>query len=61
MQVLQQLHEAVDDVADVAVGSLSDADLLCRRHHVLWHEGRLRLAELRVPWLRTPLDPPMVA
>jgi 5-methylcytosine-specific restriction protein A len=35
--------------------------LLCRRHHVMWHRGQLLLADLRVPWLRKPLDPPMVA
>lgn len=35
--------------------------LLCRRHHVMWHLGRLRITDLRVPWLRKPLDPPMVA
>jgi 5-methylcytosine-specific restriction protein A len=35
--------------------------LLCRRHHVMWHDGRLLLTDLRVPWLRKPLDPPMVA
>lgn len=35
--------------------------LLCRRHHVMWHQGRLKLADLNMPWLRRPLDPPMVA
>ena len=35
--------------------------LLCRRHHVQWHDGRLLLSQLNVPWLRKPLDPPMVA
>lgn len=35
--------------------------LLCRRHHVQWHAGRLHLAQLRVPWLRRPEDPPLVA
>ena len=41
--------------------TLDNLVLLCRRHHVLWHQGRLLLADLRVPWLRKPLDPPMVA
>jgi hypothetical protein len=41
--------------------TLDNLVLLCRRHHVLWHDGRLLLADLRVPWLRRPLDPPMVA
>jgi len=27
--------------------------LLCRRHHVLWHRGRLALTDLHVPWLTT--------
>jgi hypothetical protein len=35
--------------------------LLCRRHHVMWHRGELELPDLDVPWLRRPLDPPMVA
>ena len=35
--------------------------LLCRRHHLTWHDGRLLLRDLDVPWLRTPLDPPMTA
>ena len=38
--------------------------LLCRRHHVLWHRGRLTLEDLHVPWLRTLLQahaPPLKA
>jgi hypothetical protein len=27
----------------------------------VWHQGRLPLRDLDVPWLRKPLDPPMVA
>ena len=46
------------DGGPTAVGNLV---LLCRRHHVQWHAGRLVLAQLRVPWLRTPEDPPLVA
>ncbi len=41
--------------------TLDNLVLLCRRHHVMWHEGRILLPDLRVPWLRKPLDPPMVA
>ena len=36
-------------------GGTTDLDnlvLLCRRHHVLWHRGRLALTDLHVPWLR---------
>jgi hypothetical protein len=36
--------------------------LLCRRHHVLWHQGRVQLRDLHVPWLIGPTgsgaDPP---
>jgi 5-methylcytosine-specific restriction protein A len=41
--------------------TLDNLALLCRRHHVMWHAGRLLLPDLDVPWLRKPLDPPMVA
>jgi hypothetical protein len=41
--------------------TLQNLVLLCRRHHVMWHQGRLLLPDLNVPWLRKPLDPPMVA
>jgi hypothetical protein len=41
--------------------TLDNLVLLCRRHHVMWHQGRLLLPDLNVPWLRKPLDPPMVA
>jgi hypothetical protein len=30
--------------------TLQNLVLLCRRHHVLWHLGRARLADLHVPW-----------
>jgi hypothetical protein len=46
------------DGGPTEIGNLA---LLCRRHHVLWHEGALLLPDLDVPWLRKPLDPPMVA
>ena len=41
--------------------TMDNLALLCRRHHVMWHQGRLLLPDLDVPWLRKPLDPPMVA
>ena len=37
--------------------SLANLVLLCRRHHVLWHLGRLQLRHLHVPWLPEP-EPP---
>jgi hypothetical protein len=46
-------------------GGATDLDnlvLLCRRHHILWHQGRLQLWDLHVPWLATTFfagaDPP---
>jgi hypothetical protein len=33
-----------------------DLCLLCRRHHVLWHLGKITLADLHLPWL-VPDDP----
>ena len=38
--------------------------LLCRRHHVLWHRGKLTLSHLHVPWLASPFHahaPPLAA
>jgi hypothetical protein len=32
--------------------------LLCRRHHVLWHLGRLGLHSLRIPWHADAGGPP---
>ena len=34
--------------------SLRNLVLLCRRHHVMWHQGRLQLHQLHVPWLTAP-------
>ena len=37
-------------------GGATDVDnlvLLCRRHHVMWHRGRLALTDLHTPWLAT--------
>jgi hypothetical protein len=36
--------------ADGGPTVLGNLALLCRRHHVLWHLGTLRLADLHVPW-----------
>jgi len=39
--------------------TLDNLVLLCRRHHVMWHQGRLLLRHLHVPWLppATPAPP----
>ena len=37
---------------DGGTTELDNLVLLCRRHHVMWHRGRLRLIDLHVPWLR---------
>ena len=37
-------------LADGGMTVLGNLVLLCRRHHVLWHLGKLRLAQLHVPW-----------
>ena len=47
--------------ADGGPTTLDNLVLLCRRHHVLWHLGRLRLHQLHVPWLpehASGADPP---
>ena len=47
--------------ADDGPTSLHNLVLLCRRHHVLWHLGKLTLHDLHVPWLTTTgtgSDPP---
>ena len=44
-----------------AAGGATDIDnlvLLCRRHHTLWHQGRLTLRQLHVPWITGTHDPP---
>lgn len=38
--------------------TLDNLVLLCRRHHVLWHLGKIRLLHLHVPWITTPTGPP---
>jgi len=37
---------------------LDNLVLLCRRHHLLWHQGRLALHHLHVPWLTGHQQPP---
>ena len=41
---------------DGGATTLGNLVLLCRRHHVLWHKGKLRLLDLRIPW--TTAAPP---
>lgn len=36
--------------ADGGAHTLDNLVLLCRRHHVLWHLGKLHLRQLHVPW-----------
>ena len=36
--------------ADGGQHTLDNLVLLCRRHHVLWHLGKLHLQQLHVPW-----------
>ena len=40
-------------LAQAGPTALSNLVLLCRRHHVLWHLGKLTLHDLHVPWLST--------
>ncbi|MCW2598315.1 MAG: putative endonuclease [Frankiales bacterium] len=44
--------------------TLDNLVLLCRRHHVMWHQGTLALSDLSLPWNGRPDDPragPLVA
>ena len=36
--------------ADGGPTTMDNLVLLCRRHHVLWHQGKLQLHHLTVPW-----------
>jgi hypothetical protein len=36
--------------SDGGATTLSNLVLLCRRHHVLWHLGKIRLHHLTVSW-----------
>ena len=42
---------------DGGASTLDNLVLLCRRHHVLWHLGKLRLRNLHVPWISAPGAP----
>jgi hypothetical protein len=41
---------------DGGATTLGNLVLLCRRHHVLWHLGKIDTSHLHVPWLRDPRD-----
>ncbi len=43
---------------DGGATTMDNLALLCRRHHVMWHQGRLLLRDLRLPWLTTTAAPP---
>jgi hypothetical protein len=43
--------------ADGGPTTLDNLVLLCRRHHVLWHLGKLTLQDLHVPWLTSTVGP----
>ena len=43
--------------ADGGPTVLGNLLLLCRRHHVLWHLGKITLDDLNVPWLTDPVGP----
>ena len=40
----------LDSRADGGPTTLGNLVLLCRRHHVLWHLGKIGLSRLHVPW-----------
>jgi hypothetical protein len=40
--------------ADGGPTTVENLGLLCRRHHVLWHLGRIGVHHLHVPWLPYP-------
>jgi hypothetical protein len=46
--------------ADGGATDIHNLVLLCRRHHVLWHLGKITLRHLHVPWVthRSPSDAP---
>lgn len=46
--------------ADGGATDLQNLVLLCRRHHVLWHQGRLQLRQLHVPWITTRATGPPI-
>ena len=38
---------------DGGATAINNLVLLCRRHHLMWHRGRLTLHDLHTPWLTT--------
>ena len=44
--------------ADGGPTTLNNLVLLCRRHHVLWHLGKLTIGDLHVPWMDRPTTRP---
>ena len=48
----------LDQRADGGATDVHNLVLLCRRHHTLWHQGRLTLHQLHVPWIDGTHDPP---
>jgi hypothetical protein len=50
-------------LADGGPTGLGNLVLLCRRHHVLWHLGKLTLADLHIPWHpdAAGADPPLAS
>ena len=48
----------LDHRADGGVTDVDNLVLLCRRHHTQWHQGRLTLRQLHVPWITGTHDPP---
>jgi hypothetical protein len=44
--------------ADGGATCLDNLVLLCRRHHVLWHQGRITYADLRIRWHDAAPPPP---
>jgi uncharacterized small protein (DUF1192 family) len=41
-------------LTDGGPSTLDNLVLLCRRHHVLWHLGKIDLTDLTVPWITEP-------
>ncbi len=50
----------LDHRADGGATDMHNLVLLCRRHHVLWHQGRLQLRQLHVPWITVRATGPPV-
>ena len=41
-------------LADGGATTTENLVLLCRRHHTAWHQGRLTITELQIPWVTIP-------